>query len=330
MVERMRRREVMRVLGVAITAWPLQSLAQPAEKVWQVGFLGATSYSAYAERVEALREGLRRLGYTEGTNITIHFRWAEGQYERLPTLASELVHLKVDLILTHGTPGTRAAMAATSTIPIVAIVVGDLLSPGLVPSLARPGGNLTGQTFFFAEICAKRLELIKEAVPRAVSVAALTHPENASHTLALAAMQLTAQAKGINLIPLAVKSRNEIYSAFDTMRANAIDAFVAIDDAFLLSDIKLIADLALNHRIPAVFEKNFAFAKGFMSYGVDLEQLALEAATLVDQVLRGAKPADLPIRQATRFELIINLNTARAIGLEVPTALLLRADKVIE
>jgi len=296
----------------------------------QIAYLGTPSASEQAERVEALREGLRQLGYVEGTNITINFRWAEGRYERLPDLAAELVRLKPDVILTHGTPGTRAAMAATTTVPIVAIVVGDLLSPGLVTSLARPGGNLTGQTFFFPEICAKRLELMKEAVPAVTRVAIVVNPDNQSYPMAWAAVERTAQVLGVALLALEARTREELVSGFATLTTAGVHASVIVDDPFLIANAALIAELGLSGRVPIIGEKGHTSAGAFMSYGVDLSDFWFRSATLVDRVMKGAKPADIPIQQATRFELIVNLKAARALGLTIPPTLLARAEEVIE
>jgi putative ABC transport system substrate-binding protein len=326
----MRRRDFIQALAGTVFASSLSAHAEGPAGVHQIGYLGATSLSEQADRVAALQEGLRRLGYIEGTNITIHYRWDEGRYDRLPDLAAELVRLKVDVILTHGTPGTRAAMAATTTIPIVAIVVGELLSPGLVPSLARPGGNLTGQTFFFAEICAKRVELIKEAIPAVARVAVLVNPDNASHQIAFAAMTATAQTLRLELLPVEARTREDLISAFATVAQKGAQALVLVDDPLLISNARSIAELALRSQIPTIGEKSHTTAGGFMSYGVDLRDFWFTSATLVDRILKGAKPADLPIQQATKFELIISMKNAQALGLALPAALLARADEVIE
>ena len=326
----MRRRDFVQILVGSTLSWPLSARAERPAKVHHIGFLGSTSRSEYADRVEAMLKGLYQLGYVEGKNIVIHYKWADGRYDLLSDFAAELVRLKVDVILTYGTPGTRAAMAATRNIPIVVILVGDLLSPGLVPSLARPGGNLTGQTFFFAEICAKRVELINEAVPGMTRVAALFNPANPSHQMALAAMKLTAQSLRLELLPVEARARDELGNAFASMRGKQVHALVLLDDPFLNSNAKYITELALKSRIPAIGEKSHAAAGGVMAYGADIHHLWFHSATLVDRILKGAKPADLPIQQATKFELIINLKSARALGLDIPPALLARADVVIE
>ena len=325
----MRRREVIRLIGVSV-AWSMAARAEQPALPRQIGYLGMPSLPEQVERVEALRKGLRELGYIEGANITIHYRWAENRYEHLPALANELVRLNPDVILAHGTPGTRAAMGATTNIPIVAIVAGDLLSPGLVPSLARPGGNLTGQTFFFPEICAKRIELIKEAVPLVSRVAALVNPNNQAYPMALTAMERTAQALQLELFALEVRTREELIVAFAGMTEKQAHAAVVVDDAFLIASAELIGDLALKHLIPVIGEKSHTRAKAFMSYGVDLNDFWFRSATLVDRILKGAKPGDLPIQQATKFQLVINVNVAKALGVTIPPTLLARADEVIE
>jgi putative ABC transport system substrate-binding protein len=326
----MRRRAFIRASVGAALAWSLGARAEQPAKIRHIGLLGSTSRSEYAEFVEALQEGLRQLGYVDGKNIAIHYRWAEGRYNLLPDLAADLVRLNVDVILTHGTPGTRAAKEATATIPIVGIVVGDLVSTGLVPSLARPGGNLTGQTFFFAEINAKRLELIKEAVPGVARAAVLTNPANMSRQIALAAMELTAQALQIELVPVEASARDELAGAFDMMAKKGAHALVVFDDPVLNSNAEYVAELAAKSRIPMIAGKYRAKPEAFMTYGVDISDIWFRSAGLVDKILKGTKPADLPIRQATKFELIINLNSAQALGLTVPPSLLARAAEVIE
>jgi putative tryptophan/tyrosine transport system substrate-binding protein len=326
----MRRRAFIRASVGAALAWSFGVRAEQTERMHHIGLLGATSRAEYADFVEAMQNGLRGFGYVDGKNISIHYRWAEGKYDRLSELAAELVRLKVDIILTHGGPGTRAAKDATATIPIVGIVVGDLVSTGLVPSLARPGGNLTGHTFFYAEINAKRLELIKEAVPGAARVAVLVNSANEARHVALAAMDQTAQALRLALLPIGATTREGLAVAFATMAEKRVHALVVIDDALLISNADYIAELAQKTRIPMISGSYGTKREGFLIYGVDLRNLWFNSAVLVDRILRGAKPGDLPIQQATKFDLIINLRSAQALGLTVPPALLARADEVIE
>ena len=326
----MKRREFITLLGGAAAAWPLAARAQPSGKTYRIGFLGVTSYAEYRRRVDALRTGLRQLGYEEGKNIVIHYRWAEGRYDRLPELAAELVKLNVDVIVTHSTPGALAAKQATSTIPIVMAAVGDPVAAGLVASLARPGGNLTGLTFFFAEICAKRVELIKEAIPTLTRVAVFVNPANPSHPIALAAMQRTASALGVELVPIEVKARDDIAAAIATVATRRAPALVAIEDPLIISNARQIAGFALQNRLPMIGFKPHAEAGALMEYGVDLADLYSRSAAFVDKILKGTPPADLPIERAVKFELIVNLKSAKTLGIELPTSLLLRANEVIE
>jgi putative tryptophan/tyrosine transport system substrate-binding protein len=326
----MNRRQFITSLGGAATALPLAARAQQAAKVYRIGYLGVTSYAEYAREIEALLRGLRRLGYEEGKNIAIVYQFAEGDYDRLPALASELVTLKVDTIVTHSTPGARAAKQATSTIPIVVTAAADLVSSGLVPSIARPGGNLTGLTFFFAEICAKRVELIKEAVPGATRLGVLVNPANPSGEMALTAMARAAGSLQVELLPVKVIAPDDIAGAFAMLVSRGAQALTFIEDPLLISNAPYIAQLATQNRLPMIGEKPAAKAGALMAYAVDRYDLWFRTAFLVDKILKGTQPADLPIDQAAKFELVINLKTAKALGLEVPTSILLRATEVIE
>jgi putative tryptophan/tyrosine transport system substrate-binding protein len=324
------RREFITLLGGAAVAWPLAASAQqPAGKVKQIGFLGGTSLAETSPRVDALRTGLRRLGYEEGENIVIHYRWAEGRFEHLPELAAELVKLKVDVISTQSTPGAMAAKQATSTIPIV-MIQGDPVAAGLVASLVRPGGNLTGLTFFLAEICAKRVELIKEAIPTLTRMAVFVNPANPSHPIALAAMQQTANALAVELVPIEVKARDDIAAAIAMVAARQAAALVVIEDPLFISNARQTAEFALQNRVPMIGFKPHAEAGALMDYGVDLADLFYRSAAFVDKILKGAAPADLPIERTTKFETIVNLQSAKTLGIELPTSLLLRANEVIE
>ena len=324
-----RRRFLATLLGSA-AAWPLAARAQQTGKVYRIGYLGVTSYAEYAREIEALLRGLRRLGYEEGKNIAIVYQFAEGDYDRLPALASELVTLKVDTIVTHSTPGARAAKQATSTIPIVVTAAADLVSSGLVPSIARPGGNLTGLTFFFAEICAKRVELIKEAVPGSTRLGVLVNPANPSGEMALTAMARAAVSLQVELLPVKVIAPDDIAGAFAMLVSRGAQALTFIEDPLLNSNAPYIAQLATQNRLPMIGEKPAAEAGALMAYAVDRNDLWFRTAFLVDKILKGTQPADLPIDQAAKFELVINLKTAKALGLEVPTSILLRATEVIE
>jgi putative ABC transport system substrate-binding protein len=326
----MRRRQFILALVGGAATWPLAARAQPPGKTYRIGFLGATSLAETRRRVDGLRTGLRRLGYEEGKNIVIHYRWAEDRYERLPELAAELVKLNVDVLVTHGTPGALAAKQATSTVPIVMAAVGDPVEAGIVASLARPGGNLTGLTFFYAELCAKRVELIKEAFPTLTRVAVLVNPANLAHPIALAAMESTAGALGVELAPIEVKARDDIAAAIAAAATRRAAALVAIEDGLFVSNARQIAGFALQNGLPMIGFKPQAEAGALLEYGVDLADLFSRSAAFVDKVLKGTRPADLPIERAVKFEVIVNLKTAKALGIELPTSLLLRANEVIE
>jgi ABC-type uncharacterized transport system substrate-binding protein len=325
----MRRRKFITLLGVA-AAWPLVARAQPRGKVYRIGFLGVTSRTEYQRQVDALRTGLRQLGYEEGNNIVFEYRWAEGRYDRLPELAAELVNLNIDVLVAHSTPGARAAKQATSTIPIVVAVVADPVDVGLVASLARPGGNLTGLTFFLAEICAKRVELIREAIPTLTRVAVIVNPANPSHPIVLEIMQRTAGALGVELVPVEVKARGDIAAAIAAVAARRASALVTIEDPLVISNGGQIAGLALQNRLPLIGFKPQAEASALMEYGPDIVDLFYRSATLVDKILKGTPPANLPIERAVKFELIVNLKTAKTLGVTVPLTLIASAAEVIE
>jgi putative ABC transport system substrate-binding protein len=325
----MRRREFITLIGGAAAAWPIATRAQQ-HSIPVVGFLGALSASSWATRVEALRAGLRDLGYVEGKNIVIEFRWAEGNYDRLVDLAGELVRLKVDVLVTHGTPGVLAAKQATSTIPIVMAVVGDALGSGVVSSLARPDRNVTGLTFFNPEIAAKRLELLKEAVPNLTDVGILLNLANPINEPILLQMSNVAQSLKLELHQFDVRAPAEFEAAFAAMAVKRIGALVVIDDAVLLANAPAVAALALKQRLPSCGWTDFAVDGGLMAYGVNFPDMFRRAATFVDKILKGAKPSDLPVERSTKFELVVNLKTAKALNFTVPYPLLARADQVIE
>jgi putative ABC transport system substrate-binding protein len=315
--------------GVAAAAWPLAAWAQPSAKFYRIGFLGATSYAEQGSYVDALRTGLRQLGYEEGNNIVIHDRWADGRYDRLPELATELVKLNVDVLVTYGTPGALAAKQATSTIPIVANS-GDPVDTGLVASLARPGGNLTGLTFFWIEVCAKRVELIKEAIPTLTRLAVLVNPANPARPIVLAAMQRAAGALGLELVPVEVKARDDLHAAIATAATRGAQALVACEEPLITSNANKIAGFALQRRLPLIGFKPQAEGGALMEYGVDFVHSFYRLAAFVDKVLKGTSPADLPVERSVKFDLIVNLKSAKTLGIELPPSLLIRADEVIE
>jgi putative tryptophan/tyrosine transport system substrate-binding protein len=310
---------------------PFASFAQQQpNRVYRIGFLGTGSASGWVRNVEAFRDGLRELGYVEGKNVVIEYRWGDGKYERLPELAAELVRLEVDVLVSYGTPGIRAAKQATTKIPIVMATSGDAVATGLIATLARPGGNVTGSTFFDPELSAKRLELLKEAIPRAKRVATLLNPANPQTRVALQSVEGAAKSLKMNLQRFEVQGANEFEAAFAAMGKSQVDAVWIQQDPMIFNDAKKVADLAGKHRLPAIGFSGYVEAGGLIDYGVDFPRLFRRAAYFIDKILKGAKPEDIPVEQPTVFELAINMNTAKALGIQIPYSLLLRATKVIE
>ena len=328
----MRRRQFITLLGGGAVAWPLAASAQqPAMPV--IGVLDPRSPGTFEGPLRAFRQGLKDTAYVEGENVAIEYRWADNQINRLPALATELVRHQVAVIAaTGGPPSALAAKATTTTIPIVFTVSEDPVRTGLVASLARPGGNLTGINFLSQELAAKRLELLRELVPGAARVAVLVNPANAGQTDAtLRDIQAAARAMGLQIQVLNASTRSEIESAFAQLAREQSDALFVGSDSFFHSRRVQLAVLAAIHRVPATFpNRDFAEAGGLMSYGANLAEAYRQVGVYVGRILKGAKPADLPVVQASKFELVINLPTAKALGLEVPPMLLARADEVIE
>ena len=326
----------MRVIGlaffIAVSLFaPLVVEGQQA-RVPSVGYLGNSSASLETDLVEAFRQGLRELGYTEGQNIIIEYRWAEERSDRFPDLVSDLVRTKVDAIVTAGTPGALAAKQATKTIPIIMAVAGDPVGTGLVASLARPGGNVTGSTAIVPELEGKRLELLKEIVPGLSRVAFLANPNNPLNVIILKQTRLAAPALGLKLEPIVdVRRISELEQAFATISSARPDALIMIADRFLLAERARIVEFAEKRRLPAMYPYGEMVRDGgLMSYSPSYPDLFRRSATFVDKILKGAKPADLPIEQPTKFELVINRKAAKAIGLTIPQSVLLRADQIIE
>jgi putative ABC transport system substrate-binding protein len=312
---------------------PLTSQAQPAAHVPRLGLLIPSAVSAVASRLEAFRQGLRDLGYVEGRNITLEYRFAEGQADRLPALVAELVRLPVDVLVVDGTVAIRAAQHATTTIPIIMAVSGDPVGVGLVASLAQPGGNITGLSSRAPELSGKRLELLKEAVPTLSRVAALWHRDAPAGPY-ITETQAAAQAFGLQLQAFEVGSPDEFDQAFAAMTSAHADALVVIPGAQFFSHqrvVERVAALAMTHQLPTMFGNREAVeAGGLMSYGPNYDEFYRRAATYVDKILKGATPAELPVEQPMKFELIINLKTAKALGITMPPSLLLLADEVIK
>jgi putative tryptophan/tyrosine transport system substrate-binding protein len=302
-----------------------------AEEPRRIGLVSPSSSSAMALRVEAFRQGLREFGYIEGQNITIEYRWGEGQDDRLANLVSQLVALNVDILATHGVLATTVARNASAKIPIVCFDCGDLVSTGVVESLARPGGNITGVTLMHPETSGKRLELLKEIVPRLTRVAILYNSGNPVSQPELESTQAAGHLLRLQLQSIGVKDPSELESAFSSMNSERADALIVLSDAMFLGRRKQIADLAATNRMPAIFwTGDYPKVGGLIGYGPDGLALARRAASYANKILKGTKPGDLPIEQPTKFELVINLNTAKALGLNIPVALQQRADELIE
>jgi putative ABC transport system substrate-binding protein len=322
------RRLCLQLLSGA--AWvPAASYARAARRR-RVGLLGMTSATGYAARWGAFRQGLRVLGWVEGEQIEFVERYANGRLDRMPAQAAELVAAQVEVLVTHGIPGARAARQATQTVPIVLAAVADPVAAGLVASFARPGGNITGTAFLAHEMAAKRMQLLKEALPRATRVAVLSNPQNPLFSQAMFdAMQGAAGPLGLSLQRHDVPDPAQFARVFDDIATRKSDAVAVTEEAMFNAHVAPLADLALKHRLPAVGTKDFCDAGGLVGYGADFNAMFERAAHVTDRLLRGARAGDLPIEQPMRFELAANLRTARALGIELPTALMLRTDLLI-
>jgi putative ABC transport system substrate-binding protein len=324
------RRRFIRTVGGTLLAGPLTTKAQQQPRAARIGFLGANSAASWASRVDAFRSSLRDLGYLEGKNLVIEFLWADENYDRLPFLAAEFARRRTDILVTYGTPATLAAKRATSTIPIVMVHSGDAVIAGLVADLARPGGNITGSTFFVPELMAKRLELLKDAVPRVTHLATLVKLDNPLFFgAALQQLNTTARALVIELQQFEARGPDDFESAFSAMAKRGVEAVAVLDDAVFIANARRLAELGLKQRLPSAGFDELAEAGGLIGYGVDFLQMYRRAAVFVDKILKGARPGDLPVEQATKFRMSINLKTARSLGLTIPQSLLLRADEVI-
>jgi putative ABC transport system substrate-binding protein len=328
-----RRREFITLISGAVVSWPLVSRAEQPERVRRIGVL--LSYSEHdpqAEaRVAAFRDSLQGLGWTNGRNAEFEFRYAEGKLDRLQTLADQLVRMNVDVILTAGTESIQAGQRATASIPIVMATVGDPTGAGIVTNLARPGGNVTGFSLLATELSAKRLELLKETIPALNRLAVLWNPDNASVTLKFKEIEAAARTAGIQTQALQLRRVDEIEMLFEFAKLQSAQAIITTEDALQVIHRGRIIDLTKRQGIPVAAEfGEFAHAGALMSYGPDILDMFRRAAGYVDKILRGNSPADLPVQQPTKFELVINLKTAKALGLTIPPSVLTRADEVIE
>ena len=322
----MRRRDFITLLSAA-AAWPLAAHAQQAKKVPRLGVLWPNPPATF----DFMRQGLKDFGHVEGQNIAFEFRWAEGKLDQLPEMAAELVRLQVDVIVTLAPQATLAAKQATQSIPIVFVAMGDPVASGVVPSLARPGANVTGTTRMISEMSAKHVELLKEAVPSLSKLAVLWNPTNSSHTPALQAVEAAGRSLSLPVHPLQVRAVAELDGTFDSIIQEKAEGVLFIADPIFFIQLKRIADFVASSRLPAIANfTEFPKLGGFMGYAPNLPDEFRHAAGHVDKILKGAKPADLPVEQPTRFQLVINLKTAKALGIDVPPMLLARADEVIE
>ena len=329
------RRAVIRI-ATAVVLLPASlgtAAAQPSGKVPRVGYLSQGSHSDPGQQryLEAFRQGLRELGDVDGQNIAIESRWAEGKHDRLPTLAADLVRSQVDVIVVGSGAATQAAQQATRTIPIVMSTVNDAVGSGLIASLAHPGGNITGLTIISPDLAGKQLQMLKEVVPKVSRVALLTNPNNPSSARFLREAEVAAQALGVRLQTLEARNPPEIDTAFAAMTRERAGALLMLPEPIFLYQRRQIAELAVKRRLPSIYgAMEYAETGGLMAYSANYRDVWRRAATFVDKILKGAKPADLPVAQPTKFELVINLRTAKAIGLTISPSLLQRADQIID
>ena len=319
------------IITLGILLGSLAAQAQQTGNVYRIGFLGNSTAALEANLVGPFREGLRDLGYVEGRNVLVEYRWAEGKYDRFPALIGELLTLKVAVIVTAGTPATLAVKKATTSVPLVMAAVGDPVGTGIVPSLSHPGGNITGLTAISTEMDAKRLELLREVVPSVSYIAVLWNAGSPLQVLAEKQVQAAAQVLRMRVLSLGVKTEEEIKSALAVMARERPDALLVLADRLLLHHRALIMDFATRHRLPGVHAyRELVEAGGLMSFGPSYADMHKRAAYFVDRILKGAKPGDLPVERPTKFELVINLKVAKALGLTIPQSVLLRGTEVIQ
>jgi putative ABC transport system substrate-binding protein len=327
----MKRREFITLIGGAAAAWPLKVHAQPSRNVPRIGVLLPGTATSFALRAKAFLEGLRDLGYVDGQTIAIEWKWGEDRVDGLPGLAADLVRRNVDVLVTGGTPAAKALKNATGTIPIVMAIIGDPVAAGLAEGLAQPGGNATGFSIVAPELSGKRLELLKEVVSEVSPVAVMLNTKNPQSQFELKEMQAAARAMGLQLHPIQVSPQDTLDEAFAAMRRASVRALIVLTDPIFFSQRRRIVDLAGRSRLPAMyFFREFAAEGGLVSYGPSDIDLYRRSATYVHRILNGARPSELPVQQPTKFDLVINLKTAKALGLAIPPTLLARADEVIE
>lgn len=325
------RLALMLVLALGFGWTALTVHAQGADKLPRVGFLGNSTATLEANLIGPFRDGLRDLGYVEGQNILIEYRWAEGNYQRFPELIAELIASKVDVIVTAGTPATQAYQKARTSIPLVMVAVGDPVGTGIVASLNRPGGNITGLTSISPDLESKRIELLREVIPELSHIAVLWNPKNAFHAIENKQVETAAASFRMKVLYLGVETQDQIGNAFAQILEEGPEALLVLADRVFLHNRALIMDFATKYRLPGVYAYlELVEAGGLMSYGPSYADMHKRAATYVHKILKGAKPADLPVEQPTKFNLVVNLKTAKALGLKIPQSLLLRADEVIE
>lgn len=328
--DRLKRREFVALLGGSALAWPLGARAQQAGRTFRIGFLWHGP-AEFEDALDAFRVGLRELGYVEGQNIAIEYRWAQGNPDQMREMAEELVRLKVDIIIAPSSIYTGAAKRATSTIPIVFMSYADPLGTGHVASLSRPGGNVTGLSLMMTETNVKGLELFKDAIPTLSHIAVIFDPATPSHQPGLKAIQAAGPSLSLKVLPLPVRSTAEFSGAFSTIARERADSVLVLSTPLFIAGAKPLAELAIKHRVPSLFgPRHHVEAGGLMSYSPERTDLWRRGTIFVDRILKGAKPADLPVQQPLQFELTVNLRTAKAIGVTIPESFLLRADKLIE
>jgi putative tryptophan/tyrosine transport system substrate-binding protein len=324
------RRAFLITMVAAVVVAPLVAEAQHARKLYRIGFLGNSTAALESNLVAPWREGLRELGYVEGRDVVVEYRWAEGHYERFPALIEELLALKVDVIVTAGTPAALAVKRATATVPLVMVAVGDPVSTGLVTSLARPGGNVTGLVSIAPDLEGKRLELLREIVPKLSHVILLVNPANAFHVVSEKLVRGAARQLDLKVQFIGVRAESEFDHAFDLITRERPGALIMLADRLFLHHRARIVEFAARNRLPAVYAyRELVEAGGLMSFGPSYPEMHRRAAYFVDKILKGVKPADLPVEQPSKFELVINLKTAKTLGLTIPSSVLVRADQLI-